>query len=363
MRAFFVWLFFLFVGLSAMTFFYMSSPQDLDNISSLIPYSSDSANSLLKKIQQEILTPPPLTGSLTDTAGTLTINGVLAETNKHRIIDKASSLALNKTLNKVAQTKLEDMFAEQYFEHVSPAGIGPADLADGVNYNYIRVGENLALGNFQDDAYLVQAWMDSPGHRENILNRGFSEIGIAVGQGQFDGYNTWLAVQTFGLPVTACPEPNLTLRTAFDDKKSQSDQLATELDAVKQQFDIDTEVIDQLMAEAKELAKQGNAKIKEGNEQIKEGNEMLKDTDSQEQAQLFWDKGETLQQEGEVLLDQAEAKQELVALKQTELKQSQGDYNDQVTTINEIGDSMRSLANQLNEEISAFNSCAERYPN
>ncbi len=135
----------------------------------------------------------------------LTRIGVIRETNAQRAQNSLPALKENTQLNKVAATKLADMFAKQYFEHISPSGVGPSDLAEKIGYQYIVVGENLALGNFANDRELVQAWMDSRGHRENILNKRFTEIGVAVGKGQFEGKSVWLAVQSFGSPLSSCP--------------------------------------------------------------------------------------------------------------------------------------------------------------
>lgn len=358
MRSFFTWLFFIFVILSAATFYYISSPQNQANISDLLPYG-DSTTSLLEKIQQEILTPPPLTGSLTGTGGTLSINGILQETNKHRVTVDAAKLTLNDTLNKAAKAKVDDMFALQYFEHISPDGTGPADLADNVSYQYIRVGENLALGNYEDDTDLVQAWMDSPGHRANIMNKGYSEIGIAVGKGQYEEHNTWLAVQTFGLPASACPKPDPALQTSFDNKQAEANQLSIELDSSKQQLSTDSDIIKQLIAETKKLSEQGNEKIKAGNEQIEKGNEIAQDTGSQEEAQPYWDKGKKLQEEGAALAEQADTKQASAKELQTKLEQAQSKYNNQVNAINKLNENLKTLVNQLNKEIRAFNTCAQ----
>ena len=112
----------------------------------------------------------------------------------------------NEKLNFTAEKKLQDMFTKQYFEHVSPSGVGVSNLADQASYEYILIGENLALGNFESEQALVDAWMASPGHRENILNDKYTEIGVAIGKGQFEGKNVWLAVQHFALPKSACPK-------------------------------------------------------------------------------------------------------------------------------------------------------------
>lgn len=131
---------------------------------------------------------------------------VIALTNKSRASNgNLPALLENTKLNQSAQIKLNDMFDKQYFEHVSPSGVQIKDLAGTVSYEFISIGENLALGNFKNNQALVSAWMASPGHRANILNTQYTEIGVAVGHRMFDGVDTWIAVQHFGLPRTACP--------------------------------------------------------------------------------------------------------------------------------------------------------------
>src|SRR5262249_8345343 len=126
----------------------------------------------------------PLRGGDASANVTLTQAGVIKWTNIQRQENGAlPALTVNAKLNESAQLKLKDMFAKQYFEHVSPSGVGPDGLANEVGYAYASIGENLALGNFADDRALVQAWMDSPGHRANILGKSYREIGVAVGKG------------------------------------------------------------------------------------------------------------------------------------------------------------------------------------
>lgn len=136
----------------------------------------------------------------------LSSEGVISMTNKFRSENgNLNPLKENTKLDFSAEKKLQDMFNRQYFEHASPDGISVSDLGDQVSYEYITIGENLALGNFVDDQALVEAWMNSPGHRENILNEHYQDIGVAVGKGVFEGKNVWMAVQHFGLPKSACP--------------------------------------------------------------------------------------------------------------------------------------------------------------
>ncbi len=137
----------------------------------------------------------------------LTKELVIEWTNKNRNeLAGLPPLKENPKLDTTAQVKLQDMFNKQYFEHISPSGVGVSDLGDQAGYEYIIIGENLALGNFKDEKSLLDAWIASPGHRANILNKHYTEIGIAVGKGMFDGEMTWLAVQHFALQRDACPK-------------------------------------------------------------------------------------------------------------------------------------------------------------
>lgn len=142
----------------------------------------------------------------------LSIEGVLNMTNKERVNKQFPALKLSPKLNRSAEAKLLDMFSNQYFQHVSPEGVGVSDLVRKTGYEYIVVGENLALGNFGGDPQVVTAWMNSPGHRANILDSRYQEIGIAVGKGMYNGREQWIAVQHFGKPLSSCEGPNDVLK-------------------------------------------------------------------------------------------------------------------------------------------------------
>lgn len=131
---------------------------------------------------------------------------IIELTNKQRIENgNLSILQENTKLNFSAEKKVQDMLVKQYFEHTSPSNIGVADLAHEVSYDYILIGENLAMGNFENEEVLIEAWMASPGHRANILNENYTEIGIALSKSIFEGKEIWMIVQHFGLPQSACP--------------------------------------------------------------------------------------------------------------------------------------------------------------
>lgn len=168
----------------------------------------------------------------------LTSNGVIDITNKYRILNgELPPLVENSKLNFSAEKKLQDMFVKGYFEHVSPDGVGVGDLGTQVAYEYILIGENLALGNFKDDQALVDAWMASPGHKANILNKRYTEIGVAVSKGIYNGKSVWMAVQHFGLPKSACPSIDEVLRGIISIDQDKVEKIQGELSTKKAQID------------------------------------------------------------------------------------------------------------------------------
>jgi len=194
------------------------------------------AKNLAKK---EVAAPPPL--RVQKEAPTaeiiLTAEGVLSWTNKEREKAGLPDLAPNQKLTVVALAKVRDMFKNQYFAHESPAGKGAGDLAEKEGYEFIVIGENLALGNFEGDKALVEAWIASPGHRANILGSRYQEIGIAVGRGMFEGRETWLAVQHFALPLSACPAPDENLKTGIESFEAQINNLSVQASALKAELE------------------------------------------------------------------------------------------------------------------------------
>lgn len=163
------------------------------------------------------------------TAASLSINAniVLAYTNAERYRNDLPLLSSDTVLSQVAQRKMEDLFARQYFAHDAPTGEGVGDLAKDAGYTYIAVGENLALGDFTSSKRVVDAWMESPGHRENILSKSYTEIGIAAGRSTYKGKRTWIIVQSFGLPRSSCPTLNDALKQRIDRFQQSLDILYT----------------------------------------------------------------------------------------------------------------------------------------
>lgn len=194
--------------------------------------------SMVTEVGKEILTPSPLNVGGSVNKVVLLKSKVIEETNLQRKENgNLSALIENNLLGEIAAAKANDMFKEQYFEHVSPSGVGPSDLAKIYGYEYIIVGENLILGNFKSEEEMVKKWMDSPGHRANILNNRFVEVGVSVIKGTYKGETVWIGVQEFGLPLSVCSQPNEGLRNQIDSQKFQLEQMALSIEKKKQEID------------------------------------------------------------------------------------------------------------------------------
>lgn len=130
----------------------------------------------------------------------LVLPGVLVDyANDDRVSEQYGKLAVSPILEKAAQMKADDMAAKGYFAHTSPEGHSPWYWFNQAGYDFSYAGENLAV-NFGDSADVNDAWMNSPGHRSNILNKNFTEIGIATAEGMYQGRKTIFVVQMFGRP-------------------------------------------------------------------------------------------------------------------------------------------------------------------
>lgn len=127
-------------------------------------------------------------------------NVLVSETNDGRQSEHLPTLRENPLLNVAAKMKAEDMAAKGYFAHTSPGGVEPWHWLGEVGYDYLYAGENLAV-NFADSEDVVRAWMDSPTHLENIMDKRFTEIGIATARGMYKGNETVFIVQLFGTPM------------------------------------------------------------------------------------------------------------------------------------------------------------------
>ncbi len=193
----------------------------------------------IENLKNEVFLPDPLISKIETKNSYLTQEGILKETNFYRLQNGLKLLVADEELNKIATLRMKDMFEKQYFTHFSKEGIGAPEIAKNIGYEYIAIGENIALGNFANDKELVLAWMNSPSHRENILNKNYSRIGISVGRNYFydeqtqKKIETWIAVQVFARPSSDCPPPDKVLEKNINNLKAEIEMLKIEADNIK----------------------------------------------------------------------------------------------------------------------------------
>lgn len=160
---------------------------------------------------------PDVLGYATD----IRLEELLSFTNAKRQEAGLSPLSLNGELSQAAAGKAADMFAKGYWAHTSPDGKLPWDFIVGAGYKYTIAGENLAK-NFNDSRGVVDAWMVSATHKENLLKPSYKDIGFAIVNGTLNGEETTLVVQMFGAsagaPVAAAPAPQPLVREVVAQK-------------------------------------------------------------------------------------------------------------------------------------------------
>jgi hypothetical protein len=151
-------------------------------------------------------------------------------TNEIRHQYGLSPVEENSLLNQAARYKAEDMLKNSYFNHYSPAGISPWYWIKMSGYDYYYAGENLAM-NFLDSEEVVNGWLNSPLHKENLLNANYQDMGIAVISGDLnnEGINRILVVQLFGATKSKAATPvALTQEIEEETPESQEAIVSTE---------------------------------------------------------------------------------------------------------------------------------------
>jgi len=130
---------------------------------------------------------------------TLTGTGILKVVNQDRAGSGARPLLANDVLQMAAEAKAADIFANGYFAHTSPGGKQAWDFIKEQGFAYDFAGENLAI-NYTNSYELEKDFLASPSHRDNLLSPLFTEIGIAVKAGMYEGKPAIVTVQIFASP-------------------------------------------------------------------------------------------------------------------------------------------------------------------
>lgn len=103
---------------------------------------------------------------------------VLDLVNQERSKAGLSSLSMSEELSNMAMVKAQDMYNNNYFDHNSPTHGSPFDMMKEFGITYNTAGENIAKGQ-TSPTQVMKDWMNSPGHKANILNNGYTQIGIS----------------------------------------------------------------------------------------------------------------------------------------------------------------------------------------
>jgi len=123
--------------------------------------------------------------------------GLIVLVNKERFDRELKPLKKNNLLMSSAKQKAEDMIKNKYFEHISGEHIQPWVFAEISGYRYQTFGENIA-NEYLSINSVHKAFMDSVGHRQNILNKNFRDIGVAIMPFQENEQQKYLVVEHFG---------------------------------------------------------------------------------------------------------------------------------------------------------------------
>lgn len=141
-------------------------------------------------------------GDILGFATDITIDKLYQLTNSVRQQNQLPTLTYNEQLASAAQKKAQDMFSKNYWSHYGPDGATPWDFILSSGYRYEFAGENLAK-NFLFSQGVIDAWLDSPSHRDNLLRKEYSEIGFAVINGILNGEETTIIVEMFAKPLSS----------------------------------------------------------------------------------------------------------------------------------------------------------------
>ena len=140
------------------------------------------------------------TGSVLGRVVTITPNALLVATNDKRTEAGVKPLRMDDRLSHAAMLKANDIIQNQYWNHVSPAGVEPWQWIQQAHYSYDEAGENLAR-DFSTASGTVAGWMASESHKDNMLKSSYTDIGLAVTTGELDGAPTTIIVALYAKPT------------------------------------------------------------------------------------------------------------------------------------------------------------------
>jgi uncharacterized protein YkwD len=120
-----------------------------------------------------------LTLALPCAAAEITAASLVAEMNRYRSAEGLGPLFIDQRLMAAAEDRMHDMEESGVWQHRPPGGGSPFDAVKRHGFEFSLAGENLATG-FETAEVLVESWMLSPGHRQNVMSPAFGSVGIAI---------------------------------------------------------------------------------------------------------------------------------------------------------------------------------------
>jgi uncharacterized protein YkwD len=192
--------------------------------------------------------------------------------NQAREKEGLSSLKENPKLSQSAMRKAQHMRDNDYFEHTSPNGIQPWYFAEKAGYEYKVFGENLAEGFFSAES-VHKGWMDSPGHRENILSEEFEEIGVGILDFKREGKPSYLIVQHFASPIKQNPQE--TINICDLESKENCEEAENRLEEVEEIIEEQEQILDEALERGAE--DESLERIEDNLEKLKETKDEIED--------------------------------------------------------------------------------------
>jgi hypothetical protein len=176
----------------------------------------------------------------------ISIDEVVRATNETRAAAGLKSLSYNEKLADAARRKADNMFSENYWSHNSPSGKSPWVWFRDAGYSYVFAGENLAK-DFGDTGGMMNAWMNSPTHKDNIINSKYTEIGLAVVPGTLEGKETVLVVQLFGAPSTGAVPQVAAIKPVASPKSSSTPKPSVAPAIIEEEVEVKGQEIAQMV--------------------------------------------------------------------------------------------------------------------
>lgn len=172
----------------------------------------------------------------------LNASDIVKLTNEYRISLGLPPLLENFQLTHAAEYRANDMIRNSYYAHVNPVtGENPGDAITQANYQFRTYAENIAMGNFQSNRHIVDGWINSPGHRANIVNPDIREIGVAIVKDNTTPLgrpSVYYGVQLFASPMPDCSPPSEADMALLQDMQRKNDDIWRRVDDRRREIDV-----------------------------------------------------------------------------------------------------------------------------